>query len=379
MKISKLHVLTVILGIVLLAACTKDKVTSYVEHYDAWEYATISSVLDLPQNPHDYSFKLPNHLGGQRFQINTDLAILGQVIFYDKKVSANNTVSCATCHLPEKGFADPRALSEGFDGEETRRNSLALGSVVNFQSSYGGSSFGQKVGFFWDERASNVAEQSFQTIQDPIEMGMDLNLLGNKLLKEDYYQVLFDKAFHPNDNRNSKDKILAALSEFVNSIATFDSKFDRRMSNQTAFTAQETQGMNLYNENCASCHGFDMSRIPVAVANNGLDWEYEDKGVGERTQEISDYGVFKVPMLRNIGVTGPYMHDGRFETLEEVIEHYSSGLKDHQNLHPNLKTLDNKPKQMNFTDSEKAALVAFLNTLTDTESLMQDKFADPFK
>lgn len=310
MKITKLHVLLAVFSLAFIVSCTKDEATIYVQHYDEADYAALTQVLDIPNNPHDYSFKLPNHLGGQRFQVNTDLATLGRVIFYDNRVSENNSVSCATCHLPEKGFADPRALSEGFDGKETDRNSLALGSVVNFQSSYG-SSFSQRIGFFWDERAQTLEEQSFQTIENPIEMGMEMNLLGDKLLKEEYYQILFRKAFHASDNRPNKDKILAALSEFVNSIATFDSKFDKVMSHSANLTSQEALGMNLYNENCASCHGFDMSNLPVSVANNGLDWVYKDKGVGARTQKVTDNGVFKVPMLRNIGVTGPYMHDGR--------------------------------------------------------------------
>lgn len=377
MKFSKLHVLFAVFGIFLLANCTKDVVTTVVQHYSPEDYAKLTNTLDLPENPHDYNFRLPNHLSGRHFQINPDLATLGRVIFYDKKVSANNSISCAGCHEPEQGFADGRALSEGFDGELTDRNSLGLGSVVNFKSSYG-QSFSSRVGFFWDERAESVEAQSFQTIQNPIEMGMDMDDLGDKLMKEDYYEVLFDKAFHPDDKRPLDQKILLALSEFVNSIASFDSKFDRAR-NGSPLTLSETNGMALYNENCASCHGSNMSTLPLNVANNGLDMVYADKGVGGRTHDPKDNGVFKIPMLRNVAVTQPYMHDGRFETLEEVVEHYSSGIQNHENLHENLRDFNGQAKAMNFTEQEKKDLVAFMRTLTDIQSLMHERYADPFK
>jgi cytochrome c peroxidase len=318
------------------------------------------------------------------------LATLGRVLFYDTKLSANNTTSCGSCHKAAKAFADGRAASEGFDGEKTPRNSMALGAVVNFQSSYSGGStgtIGQNAGFFWDDRAFSVAEQSEETIQNPIEMGMNFEELASKIENLDYYDVLFAKAFGTNGFQQSKkDQTLQAIETFVNSIATFDSKFDRGLGGShtaipafTNFTTQENLGKTLFNDNCASCHGSKVSTTVRTVANNGLDEVSTDKGVGAITNNATHMGVFKVPMLRNVELTQPYMHDGRLETLEDVVEHYSSNIQAHPNLAEELKNLNGEPKPMNFDANEKAALVAFLKTLTDVESLTQEKYLDPFK
>ena len=181
--------------------------------------------------------------------------------------------------------------------------------------------------------------------------------------------------------------MLQAIDAFVSSIGSFATKFDdgwaKHGSDQAAysdFSQDENLGKTLFNDNCASCHnlgpGFSTS---VTSANNGLDSDYEDEGMYDFNGNIQDKGVFKVPMLRNVALTGPYMHDGRFETLEEVVEHYSTGIMDHDNLHENLRKVDLSPRQMNFSQEEKNRLVAFLHTLTDKESLAQEKYADPFK
>ena len=377
--------------VVGFSSCLKDNVDSQIKHYTDSEYQTISAVLDLPQEPLDYSLAIPGNLGGSSFsnQVNNDMAALGRVLFYDTNLSANKTTSCGSCHEAEKAFADGRASSEGFDGEQTPRNSMALGAVVNFQSSYGGSSFGvigQNAGFFWDDRAFSVAEQSEETIQNPIEMGMDFAELKDRIEDLDYYDVLFTKAFPHGSHLSKKDQILEAIQTFVNSIATFDSKFDRGLGgSHTAtpefanFTAQENLGKTLFNDNCASCHGSKISTTVRTIANNGLDEVSTDKGVGGITNDAQHMGVFKVPMLRNVELTYPYMHDGRLETLEDVIEHYSSNIQAHPNLAEELKEFNGQPKQMNFDENEKAALVAFLKTLTDVESLTQEKYLDPFK
>jgi cytochrome c peroxidase len=376
------------------SSCLKDNVDSQIKHYTDAEYQKITEVLDLPQEPLDYSLTIPGNLGGSSFanQVNNDMATLGRVLFYDTNLSANHTTSCGSCHEADKAFADGRASSEGFDGEQTPRNSMALGAVVNFQSSYGGGTtgvIGQNAGFFWDDRVFSVAEQSEETIQNPIEMGMDFAELTSRIENLDYYDVLFDKAFPSNQNfgLSKKGQILHALQTFVNSIATFDSKFDRGLGgSHTAtpefanFTSQENLGKTLFNNNCASCHGSKISTTVRTIANNGLDEVSTDKGVGAITNNQNQMGVFKVPMLRNVELTQPYMHDGRFETLEDVIEHYSSNIQAHPNLALELRdSLTGEPKQMNFDATEKAALVAFLKTLTDVESLTQEKYLDPFK
>ncbi|MEZ4949259.1 MAG: cytochrome c peroxidase [Saprospiraceae bacterium] len=384
------------------ASCVQDDVKIQSYHYSEEQFKVISEHLNLPADPIDYSVELPIHIlnsGATTAPVDNDKATLGRVLFYDNNLSGNNKVSCASCHDQSLAFADGKAKSEGFDGQLTKRNSLALGSVVSFSATYQGgntNSFASNNGarFFWDERAGSVAEQSTLTIQDDIEMGMDLDKLPAKLKSIDYYKVLFETAFP--DEEINKENILAALSEFINAMGSFESKFDVEAANSggnfgniqnqdfNGFTVEENKGKQLYNDNCASCHGVNFASPGVLVANNGLDMVYEDKGVGGVSNQSIEEGLFKVPSLRNIALTGPYMHDGRFETLEDVIEHYSSNIKNHKNLSFQLKEFDQNgsnqiAKKFNFSEEDKTALVAFLNTLTDQKFIAAEKFADPFK
>ena len=379
----KLSILSAFAFILLLTSCLKDKEDTTILHYTHEDYAVLTKHLDLPEMPATYVSN-----GFTNFDTHNDRATLGRVLFYDKRLSANNTVSCASCHKQDKAFSDDVAFSEGFNGELTDRNSLALGSVMDFQTSYGGNnSIFSNSGslFFWDDRATSLQEQSAETLANPIEMGTDLQELGDELLQEDFYRILFEKAFPDENHLSSANKILISLETFMNAIVSNDSKFDKGIkqtfnthNNFSNFNAVENHGKSLFLENCASCHGERASQVSLALASNGLDYIYEDKGRGAITSIERDNGVFKVPMLRNVELTGPYMHDGRFETLEEVVEFYSSGIQNHANLHELLKEENGEPKQFNFTTAEKTALVAFLKTLTDISTIMEDKFADPF-
>ncbi len=389
MKATKL-LFTFLSGVFLFSSCLKDsgEVTTLV--YTPEQLQVLQANLDLDDELIDYSVKLPNHIaarGASTSQINNHKALLGRVLFYDNKLSRNDAVNCSSCHDQARAFADPVDFSKGFDGEHTKRNSLALGAVVSFEASY--DSPGSPVSkFFWDERANSIAEQSELTIEDNIEMGMSFDDLTEKLQGEAYYEILFEKAY--GSSQITKGKITDALEEFVNSLVSADSKFDRAVadangsthSNLSKLTQQENLGKSLYHSNCADCHGHDLVSLGRAVANNGLDTEYADKGRYEVTGFNQDKGIFKVPVLRNIELTGPYMHDGRFDTLEEVVDHYSEGIQNHPNLDFSLRQgFDNnaEPRQMNFSDDEKAALVAFLKTLTDFGFVSNEKFADPFK
>ena len=377
-------------GLLFLSACTKDSEEVIIVHYDDIAFQTISQTLDLPQEPYDYKLSLPAHLGqgnNSSVNVNDDLATLGRVLFYDKHLSRNSKVSCASCHHQENGFADPKALSEGFEGKETHRNSLALGATVSFQDTYGGGSsaiIGGGALFFWDERAVSIAQQSEMTIQDDIEMGMSMTELADRLEGLDYYPHLWEKSFGRSNVQ--PDDITLALETFLNSIGAFHTKFDQGLSEThnaeaafSNFTEKENLGKTLYLQNCATCHGERLAATPVLVANNGLDLEYADKGVGARSSLQSDNGKFKVPQLRNIAVTGPYMHDGRFETLEEVVDFYSENIQAHPNLHEELSFNNGSAKKFNFTNLEKEALVDFLHTLTDEELAADVRFSDPFK
>lgn len=364
-----------------------DSIEESYNDYTAEEFAIISKRLNLPGEVFEYSTDFQdnffiNHFGENDVKSRREdhKATLGRVLFYDKKLSINESISCASCHKQELAFADDVAFSEGFDGELTTRNSLPLGNTIGFETAYGGG--GGRSLFSWDEANDDIASQSKAAIISEIEMGLDMATLVDRVEKDDAYPILFTKAY--GDKNIMQHRILESIEEFVNSIVSAESKFDHesmKLGNAggfPGFTTQENLGRNLYNSNCASCHSFDHKFTSKAVANNGLDLEYEDKGLGGRTLNSSENGVFKIPFLRNIEHTGPYMHDGRFETLREVIDHYSEGIVNHPNLDNDLKSAG-MAKRMNFSEEEKLGLEAYLKTLTDEKLMADVRFSDPFK
>ncbi len=387
-------------GLLFFTSCVNDVVEITNKHYTDEEYQVLKQYVDLPIERDEYNITLPKHMtdmGASAPLIQDAKATLGRVLFYDKKLSITNETSCASCHDQALAFSDNKAFSDGINGQLTERNSLPLASTANFSSSYnggggnnffpGGNNFfpGRGIGFFWDERASSIADQSAQSIENTIEMGMNLDELVTKLSQEEYYHILFKKAF--GDEVITTDRTLGAIQEFVNSFVSVHSKFDDGLNEAGSvfndfsnFTAQENRGRQIYVENCTSCHSADMSTpTGLNMANNGLDMVYADKGLGDRTGDPSQNGVFKVPFLRNIALTAPYMHDGRFATLEEVVEHYSSGIKKHNNLSFPLVNNTGNARKFNFSDDDKAALVAFLKTTTDETFVEQKRFSSPFK
>ena len=400
-KLMKIRTLSIqLLGVLFLSfsfsACLKDRVEVSQTHYTDAEYAVVSKKLNLPRERHSFEIEFPLHMernGVTAPEIDDAKATLGRVLFYDKALSANEQVSCASCHDQALAFSDDQAFSKGFAGQLTKRNSLSLASTPNFESSYNGEANnvlgipGQQAFFFWDERAHTIAEQSKLTLEDDIEMGVNIHELANKLEGIDYYRVLFKKAY--GTETVSPEQITEALEEFINSFVSVQSRFDEGLNKQFSpfdnfsnFTAQENLGKALFTQHCGSCHSPDFSSLVASTANNGLDLEYEDQGIGDLTGFAEQNGQFKIPFLRNIALTAPYMHDGRFQTLEEVINHYSEGIQDHPNLDFRLRQdflADEAPVRMNFSEEKKAALVAFLHTLTDYDFVQDERYSDPFK
>lgn len=365
------------------------------------EFSTLSENLNIDRQITLTSTELPRHL--QNFSGESTLqptssdarkALLGRVLFYDKQLSATGETSCNTCHLQEAAFSDTKAFSDGINGAVTKRNSIALGSVPTFApavSGYGSSgdetraAVEGQVRFFWDERAGTVKEQSEATIQDAIEMGKDLSELAAELRTQEMYRILSMKAFGTTEL--TPDRITLALEKFTSSITSLNTRFDQLADaeifgndNNGQFSEQELRGRQLFNENCASCHGSQMAQPAENVANNGLEESYEDKGLGELSGRQWENGVFKVPFLRNVALTGPYMHDGRFATLREVVDHYSEGIADHPNLDNKLRDpFTNGPRRMNFSESDKQALISFLEMTTDQDVLTAEAFSNPFR
>ena len=348
-----------------------------------------ANALVLPPSPYNSANPaLPAHLLTPAIlaQDNTPAAnpttnagaALGRVLFYDKRLSANQTISCSSCHQAEHGFSDPRQFSVGFDGELTGRNSMGLTNARYYL----------RENFFWDERAATLEDQVLMPIQNGVEMGMTLDLLVQRVDAEPFYDELFTAAFGTPEVNSTR--ISRALAQFVRSIVSGSSKYDTGVPlGFSNFTAQENQGRQIFQGpvgGCATCHGSDNFVPGNNIFNNGLENPYVDKGVGEVTGLASDEGFFKVPSLRNIELTAPYMHDGRFATLEQVVEFYNSGVVNHPNLSPQLRVLPGPgvpqpppPRRLNLTDAQKAALVASHKTLTDTSVTTHPKYSDPFR
>lgn len=301
-------------------------------------------------------------------------ATLGRVLFYDKRLSTNQTIACASCHQPAHGFSDPRQFSVGWDGSTGTRNAMGLTQARWYLRRH----------FFWDERAATLEDQVLQPIQNPIEMGMTLAALTNRLAAEPFYTNLFTQAFgSPNVTTN---RISRALAQFVRSIVAVQSKYDVGVTNNFAnFTPQENLGRQIFfgqvgnpPATCAVCHGTDNFTAGAGLNNNGLEFPYVDPGVGGITGNPADLGKFKAPSLRNIELTAPYMHDGRFTNLEQVVDFYNSGVVDNPNLSPPLRNPNGTVRRLNLSPEQKAALVAFLKTLTDPNLANDPKLSDPF-
>jgi cytochrome c peroxidase len=353
----------------------------------------VAAVLNLPATAFPYSnIAQPAYLNAPpiQAQLNTPAdnpitnngATLGRVLFYDKSLSLNNTIACASCHKQANGFSDPVAKSVGFNGGLTGRNSMSIIDAAYYPNGR----------FFWDQRAATLEEQTLMPIQDLVEMGMTLPQLETKLKTLAYYPPLFARAF--GDSSITSSKIAAALSQFIRSVVSYRSKYDAGRGTFPAapapppnalfpnFTAQENRGKEVFLTpglgGCAACHGSETFTAPQEK-NNGLDMATTDRGFGAVVNNTALDATFKVTTLRNVELTAPYMHDGRFATLEQVVEHYSSGVRNHPNLSPQLRLPNGLPRQANLSVADKAALVAFLKTLTDATIATEIMYTNPFK
>lgn len=292
-------------------------------------------------------------------------ATLGRVLFYDRRLSVNDRVSCSSCHQQQFAFSDTAKLSRGFAGGVTGRHSMALANARFYASAR----------FFWDERAASLEAQVLQPIEDTTEMGLKLPDMVTKLVATTYYPALFDAAF--GSPEVTSERVALALSQFVRSLVTVNSTFDRAFGANgvpnfaAVLTAEELTGQNLFagRAGCARCHGTS-AHISDNVHNTGLDATITDAGAGD--------GRFKAPSLRNIAVRPPYMHDGRFQSLEQVVAFYDAGVQNNPRLDNRLRGPNGQPQRLNLSSAERAALVAFLGTFTDRTFLTDVRYANPF-
>jgi cytochrome c peroxidase len=298
------------------------------------------------------------------------------MLFYEKMLSKNNTQACASCHLQQFAFNDTARFSIGVEGLKGKRHAM---SVFNMAWNTNG--------FFWDGRSNLLRHQSLQPIQDALEMNETLSNVISKLQSSSTYPDQFKKAF----GTSQIDTLLIskALEQFMNSIVSNNSKYDDYLAGKATLSAEEERGRFLFfteynpafpnasGADCQHCHGganFENDKY----MNNGIDTDASITDIGRQkvTGMASDKAKFKVPSLRNIGITAPYMHDGRFKTLEEVVDHY--------NLVKTSATLDGSFFQqlpnggLQLTAADKAALVAFMHTLTDNKLTTDSRFSNPF-
>lgn len=335
------------------------------------------SELELPPFFKEHFIKIQNNTPSTN--PTTDWgATLGRVLFYDKKLSKNRTIACASCHRQEFGFADTSQFSTGFEGKQTPRHSMALANAVYYSNGR----------FFWDERAVTLENQVLHPIVDSIEMGMNIQEVIDEINNSPFYPILFQNAFGSSDI--TEDRLAKALAQFVRSMVSYTSKYDQgralvndRIDDFPNFTNTENAGKNIFmtnrKVNCFGCHNTD-AFITDNPRNNGLYSLNFDDGIFIHTQRELDRGKFKTPSLKNVAVRGRFMHDGSFSSLREVIEHYNSGIQMNPNLDSHLINVSDKtPVKMNLSNEEVEQLLAFLHTLTDKPFLNDVKYSNPFK
>ena len=323
---------------------------------------------EIDLNLKEITLEVPDHFRTPEIPEDNPLTpakiTLGKRLFFDPILSLDSTVSCGSCHLQEKSFADPVGFSEGINGQKTGRNSMALINLVYAQA------------LFWDGANPTLETQVLVPIMNPIEMNMTPQEVIRRLQNHPEYPDLFQYVF--NDTINMKG-VTDAIASYERILISSNSKYDRFIESgmdSTVFTDSEWRGYNLYfaersnarHAECFHCHGgFNFDDPADIFRNNGLYEFYADKGRGSVTLNPRDVGKFKVPTLRNIEFTAPYMHDGSLATLEEVLDHYASGGQPHQNLDPLIQNIV-------LTEQDKKDVIAFLKTLSDPDFINNPAF-----
>lgn len=321
--------------LILIASCNKDKEEVFELSYPDYFPTPV------------YSFE-NNELTKDKFE-------LGRKLFYDGILSSDNSVSCGSCHSQVHGFADHNVnFSTGVNNLKGTRNSPAITNMIWSSS------------FMWDGGVNHIEVFSLAPITNPLEMNESMENVIDKLNQNDFYKSAFKKAY---GTSTITDQLLfRALTSFMSMLVSDDSRYDQFRQGKAILTPQEVEGLQLFQQKCASCHAEPLF-TNHSFQNNGLDSVFIDLGRGRITLEEEDNGKFKVPSLRNVELTYPYMHDGRFWTLEQVLEHYNTGIKNSETLAPEL--VNGLP----MTAEEKKKIIAFLKTLTDYTIISDFKLA----
>lgn len=350
----------------ILLACKKNKSDSPEEEEIVQDNTPY--VLDKG------SFPLPPIAGDNK--LTAQGVLLGRMLFYEKLLSRNNSISCSSCHMQEFAFTDTARFSLGVLGLKGKRQAMPVFNTAWHTND-----------FFWDGRAHLLRDQSLKPIQDTLEMFESLTAVVAKLNTRSTYTAQFARTF--GSGEITPGRISLALEQFMNSIVSNGSRYDQFLAGTTTLTTSEENGRKLffqeYNKffpnqsgaECAHCHGgFNFTNNDYM--NNGLDSDASVTDIGREkvSGNSADRAKFKVPSLRNVELTAPYMHDGRFRTLEEVVDHYNSGLKSSSHIDPALENTRSTGLMLN--SQQKADLVNFLKTLTDRGLTGNKNYATPF-
>jgi len=387
-KISLSLILALLITLAIISCKKNDPALTQNDNY--------SSTPTLPSDPYNYTASTNDHL-----------ASLGRVLFYDKNLSLNNSVACASCHQQNKAFCDNLQFSVGLENVKTPRNSPSI--------------FAKTSKVFWDGRAASIKDLALRPIKNHVEMKFEnLEALAKKISGLNYYPNLFKRAFPSEDDIDSS-MIQLALAEFLKNFNFSNNKFSRSLIGTEGLTASEKLGKSVFFSKglCSNCHHIEPTNFnPNDSINSGGGYGFTDEshntglneidtdlGVGAITNISSQNGAFMIPALLNVEFTAPYMHDGRFKTLEEVVEHYNSGIKNNPNLDPILRGFNPNmtdlqilqlldinhdgeiemsefsqlpPVKLNLSSAEKKGLVDFLKTLSDPSIFSEPKFSNPF-
>jgi cytochrome c peroxidase len=369
----KFLIFTLLVGALILKSCKKDPQAVPTE---AVPYTTTPFVLvHEPWYP-PFDLPLDNPL-------TEEGVMLGRMLFYDPILSGDSTLSCNNCHQQSKAFSDQRVVSVGITGQLGNRNSMPLHNQMWNKH------------FFWDGRAKSLKEQVLIPIQAHDEMNMNLYTLIDKLENTERYKSQFKKAF--NVSEIEPTHISKALEQFIVTMISFNAQIDKlwhtpditwsHADTLKVISESALRGLNIFMQptedggaDCFHCHSnipfFGTISISGSMSNNGLDAVHTDLGFGNITGKFEDKGKFKIPSLRNIARSSPYMHDGRFQTLQEVIDFYSDNI---QFSSPNLDTnIDSHKTQLNLSTQQKTDIIEFLKTLTDTTYLNNPNLKSPF-
>lgn len=336
------------------------------------DIAANNSLIDNRDNPRPYHLKVPPGFPDYFLEDENSLTYegvaLGRKLFFDPRLSRNGNVSCASCHLVEDAFSDPRAKSIGTNNTPTGFHSMPIFNIAWMNE------------FFWDGRAKSREEQALLPVTNPLEMDLTWPEAVDRISADEDYLEMFEKAF--GTQKIDSMLVVKAMVQYEMTLVSSKSRFDREWRNEIGFTDKEAAGKVIFESeagDCWHCHGTILA-TDNDFHNNGLDAQADlEPGLFGSTQNQEDFGKFKTPSLRNLAFTAPYMHDGRFQTLEEVIEFYSTGVNHYDGVDALMKKSEQGGLQL--TAEQKDQLIAYLMTMTDssfvTETEDQSKLLRP--